>query len=65
MAHLRKYNFPRAEYNKIKLNKIGPSKTLIKFSINVYELELPTNIVISPIFKVANLYPYRGDDGET
>ena len=62
LAHLRKERFPRGEYNMIKLKKIGPCKILIKFSTNVYELELPTGIGISLIFKVANLYPYQDDD---
>ena len=62
LAHLRKERFPRGQYNKLNLKKIGPCKILRKFSTNAYELELPTGIGISPIFNVADLYPYEIDD---
>ena len=50
MAYLRKERFPKGTYNKLKLKKIGRCKILRKFSTNVYEIELPYNIQISPIF---------------
>ena len=62
LAHLRKERFPRGQYNKLKLKKIGPCKILRKFSTNAYELELPTGIGISPIFNKVDLYPYKIDD---
>ena len=62
LAHLQKERFPRGQYNKLKFKKIGPCKILRKFSTNAYELELPTGIGISPIFNVADLYPYKIDD---
>ena len=64
LAHLRKKIFPRNEYNKLKLKKIGPSKILRKFSANTYEIELPPDIGISPIFNVADLYPYKEPEAE-
>jgi hypothetical protein len=62
LSHLRKGRFPRGTYNKLKLKKIGPCKILRKFSANAYEIELPDNVWISPIFIVAYLYPYNRDD---
>ena len=62
LAHLRKERFPRGTYNKLKMNKIGPCKILRKFAANAYEIELPDNVGISPIFNVAYMYPYNRDD---
>ena len=62
LSHLREKSFPRGYYNKLKMNKIGPCKTLHKFSSNAYELELPLDIGISPIFNVVYLYPYTTSD---
>lgn len=48
------------------MKKIGPCRILKKFSANSYEHELPMGLGISPIFNVANLYPYQvGDEGAT
>ena len=62
LAHLRKERFPKGEYNKLKMKKIGPCKILRKFSTNTYELEMPTGIGISPIFNIANIYPFVAND---
>jgi len=62
LAHPRKEIFPRGKYNKLKMNKIGPCKILRKFVANYYDIELPKNIGISPIFNVEDLYPYNMDD---
>ncbi len=44
------------------MKKIGPCKSLKKFSSNAYEMEMPTWIGISPIFNVANIYPFVTND---
>jgi hypothetical protein len=62
---LRKEKFPRGMYNKLKMKNIGPCRILRKFTTNAYEIELPDNIGISPIFNVPDLYPYqRNEAGE-
>ena len=58
LAYLKKDIFPEGEYNKLKMKKIGPCRIRRKFSANAYELEMPTGVGISPIFNVADLYPY-------
>ena len=65
LAHLRKERFPRGTYNKLKMRKIGPCRILRKFGENAYELELPGNIGISPIFNILDLYPYKTDEVDT
>ena len=62
LSHLIKERFPRGEYTNFKMKKIGPCKILLEISANGYELELPPDIGISPIFNVANLYPYTTSD---
>ena len=64
LAYLKRDRFPKGEYNKLKMKKIGHCRILRKFSANAYELENPIGVGISPIFNVADLYPYVvGDTG--
>ena len=41
------------------MKKIGPCRIVRKIPTNAYEIELPEGIGISPIFNVADLYPYK------
>ena len=65
MAYIKKERFPKGTYNKLKLNKIGPCKILRKFSTNAYDIELPSDIQISPIFNVSDLYPFKDSGVQT
>ena len=56
MAYIRKERFPKGTYNKFKLKKIGHCKILRKFYANAEEIELPSNLQISPIFNVSYIY---------
>lgn len=57
LAHLRKGRFPKCEYSKLKLKKIGPCKILRKFSANAHEIALPPDIEISLIFTIIICIP--------
>ena len=59
MVYLKKEWFSRGTYNKLKWKKIGPCQVMHNFSANAYEVELPSDVGISPIFNVSDLYPYQ------
>jgi hypothetical protein len=46
----------------MKMKKIGPCKIIRKFEVNAYEIGLPDGVGISPIFNIADLYPYKFDE---
>ena len=64
MVHLKKGRFYIGKHNKLKM-KFGPCHILRQFdSDNAYEVELPNDMDISPIFNVTNLYKYHESDDE-
>ena len=64
MVHLRKEHFLVGTYSKLRMKKFGPCK-IVKRHVygNVYEVELPTELNISPLFNILDLTEhYEGGD---
>ena len=56
MVHLWKGNFLVGTYNKLKMKKFEPCKILKKYdSGNVYGVDFPSDLNISPMFKILGL----------
>ena len=66
MVHLRKDKFLVGIYNKLKMKKFGSCKIVKRHdSGNAYEVELPIELNISPIFHISYLTKYyEGGDGD-
>lgn len=66
MVHLRKEHFLVGTYNKLKMKKFGPCKIVKRRdSGNVYEVEFPAELNISPVFNILDLIKYyEGGDGD-
>ena len=59
MIHLKKERLPKGQYTKLLMKKVGPFKVLKKCGNNAYKIDLPTDIRLSPIFNISNLYAYK------
>ena len=59
MIHLRKERMPREKYTKLIMKKRGPFKILKKCGNNAYHIDFPTNLGISPIFNVVDIYAFN------
>lgn len=61
MAYLRKERLPKGQPRKLCMKNIGPLKVVHKYGNNTYEVELPPNLGISPIFNVCYFFQYKGN----
>lgn len=60
MIHLKKERLPKEKYTKMLMKKIGPFKVLKRCGTNAYKIDLRSNVGLSPIFNVSNIYAYKG-----
>ena len=59
MVHLRKEHFTVGTYNKLNMKKFGLCKIMKRHdSRNAYEVELDTELNISPVFNILDLIEY-------
>ena len=62
MVYLRKERFPSRTYHKLKIKKIGPCQIVRKCGTNAYQVDLPDELDISPIFNISDLYVFAESD---
>jgi hypothetical protein len=62
--HLRKERFPDLRKSKLMPRADGPFKVLEKINDNAYKLDMPINFEVSPMFNIADLKPYFGEEAE-
>jgi hypothetical protein len=62
--HLRKDHFPKLRKSKLMSRADGPFKILEKVNDNAYKLKLPPDFGVNPIFNIADLTPYMGEEDE-
>ena len=65
MVHLKKRRFPIGTSSKLKMRNFGPCRILSKFnSGNAYEVELPNDMDMSPIYNVVDIHEYYEYENE-
>lgn len=63
-VHLKKERLPKGKYTKLMQRKVGPCQILKKYGQNAYEIQLPPDLGLSPIFNVCDLTLFKGSDNE-
>jgi len=51
-------HYHKHHVKKLHARTIGPYPNLRRLESNAYLIDLPSNMFISPIFNMANLFPY-------
>ena len=66
IAHLRNEHFLVGTYNNLKMKQFGSCKIVRSHDFgNAYEVELPIELNISPVFNISDLIEYyEGGDGD-
>ncbi|KAI0503775.1 hypothetical protein KFK09_014718 [Dendrobium nobile] len=62
MVRMRKERHPTGTYSKLAPKKLGPVAIKHKISDNAYVLELPSDVLMSSTFNVAEISPYYPPD---
>ncbi|XP_057550663.1 uncharacterized protein LOC130828721 [Amaranthus tricolor] len=61
-VYLRKNRFPHLRKNKLQPRAIGPYSVLKKYGDNAFEIQLPPEHNISPIFNIGDLTLHQPDE---
>ncbi|XP_057516014.1 uncharacterized protein LOC130797451 isoform X3 [Amaranthus tricolor] len=60
-VYLRKNRFPQLRKNKLLPRAIGPYPVLKKYGDNAFEIQLPVEYNVSPIFNIGDLTLHKPD----
>ncbi|KAI0524507.1 hypothetical protein KFK09_003878 [Dendrobium nobile] len=62
MVRMRKERYPAGTYSKLSPRKLGPVAIKHKISDNAYVVELPSDVLTSSTFNVADISPFHPPD---
>ena len=61
LVYFSRNRFPAGSYGKLSRRKFGPFRILKRLGPNAYLLDLPPDVLTSPIFNVSDLFTFHGD----